>query len=84
LEAAHILDAAGDQRGRHELREIENEDLFGRVAHLLGVVDDQRAALQLFKDMGAGDVAQIEGRVLAHQHHIDVFGQIQRLEAPSV
>src|SRR5262249_37821819 len=36
---------AGDQRRRHQIRELDHEQLFGRVAHVHGIVDHQRLGM---------------------------------------
>ena len=77
VERADILDPARHQRRRHELGEIEHEHLFGRIAHAFGVVDDQRAPLEFLQEMRAGDIAQIERRVLPHQHDIDIVCKVE-------
>ena len=48
----------------------------GRIAHRRGIVDHQGLALQPFEQMRAGDVGEIERRVLPHQHDVDVFHQV--------
>ena len=51
----------------------------GALRTLAGIVDDQRLALDPLEQMGGGDVAEVEGRVLAHQHHVDVAAEIEDL-----
>ncbi len=77
LEALHLVERAGDQRGRHEAFEIEHIDLFGRVAHRCGVVDHERAALEPLENVCRSDIADIEGRILPHQHNIDILAQVE-------
>ena len=60
----------GDQRLRHELRVIENEELLRRVSHFLRVVHHQGLRVDRLQHVGRGDVAHVEGRVLAHQDNI--------------
>ena len=69
---------AGDQGRRHELREIEDEQLLGRVAHLGRVVHHQGPRMDPLQHMGRGDVGHVERRILAHEHHVDI-GQIDTL-----
>ena len=76
VEIADVLDPPRHQGGRHEPGEIEHEDLFGRVPDAFGIVDHQRLALEPFEQIGGSDVGQVERRILAHQHHVDVPHQI--------
>ena len=62
-----------------EIGEIEHEDLFGRVADRGRVVDDERSGLDALEQVGGGDVAQIEGRILAHQHDIGIAAEVEDL-----
>jgi hypothetical protein len=84
MEFAHVLDAAGDQRRRHEAREIEHEDLFGRIAHAGRIVDHQRLPLQPLKQVRGGDVGQVERRILPHQHHVDILYEVDLAVLPRV
>ncbi len=61
---------ARDQRRRHEIGELHHEDFFRRVAHMRGVVDDERARREPLQKMRGGNIGEIEGRVLAQQHHV--------------
>src|SRR3546814_12204256 len=61
-EGARLLEAARHQRRRHELGKIEHEHLFGRVAHVRGVVDHQRLVADPLEQMGRGDIAEEIGR----------------------
>ena len=76
-ERLRLGEAARDERRRHELREVEDEHLFGRVADLGGIVDHQGLATDALQQVGGGDVAEVERRVLAHQHYVGVAAQIQ-------
>ena len=68
-----------DQRRRHEVLEMRDVELFRRVADMGGIVDHQRARMDMLQQMGGGDVRHVERRILAHQH--DVHGrQIDRLD----
>ena len=60
---------------------MRDEELLGRVAHLGGVVDDQRARMHVLQHVRRRDVGHVEGRVLAHQHDIDA-GEVERLRGP--
>ena len=68
---------AGDRGRRHELGEVEHPQLFRRVADACGIVDDQRFALDALEQVRRGDVAEVERRVLAHQHDVDVAAEIE-------
>ncbi len=78
MEGARLVEPAGDQRRRHELGIVEHEQLFGRVADGGGVVDHQSLVLDPFEQVGRGDVGEIEGRILPHQHHVGVLADVER------
>ena len=61
---------AADQRLRHELRIVQHEELLRGVAHFLRIVDHQRLRMDRLQHVGGGDVAHVEGRVLAHEDHV--------------
>ena len=63
---------AGDEGRRHQLRIIHHEQLFRRIAHAGGIVDDEGLAADLFQQMGRGDIGEVKGRILAQQHHVHV------------
>ena len=63
---------AGDERRRHEVEKLGDEELFGRVAHMRGVVDDENPRRDALEKMRGGDVGEIEGRVLTQQHDVDL------------
>ena len=42
------------------------------------IVDHQSPALQPFEDMRAGDIAEIERRILPHQHYVDLAPKIEQ------
>ena len=44
------------------------------------VVDDQGLALDPLEQMGGGDVAEVERRILAHQHDVDVAAEVEDRE----
>ncbi len=83
LKFADLVERTRDQRRRHEARIVKHEHLFGRVDHLARVVDHQRLAAQPVEDEGGADIAQIEGRILPHQHHIDIARQIDPAAFPN-
>ncbi len=69
-ERLHVLSRARDDGGRHQVEEVEHEDLLRRVAHLTRVVDDQRLGVNALEKMRRRDVGHVERRVLAQQHHV--------------
>ena len=77
LEGTHFRERPRNQGRRHELRIIENEDFFRRVADADRIIDHKRVALDAFKQMGGRDITQVERRVLAHQDDIDTGPQIK-------
>ncbi len=79
LESARLVEVERHERRRHEARIIEHHDLFGRVAHLDRIVDDQRAVHDPFEQVRRGDIAEVERRILAHQHDVDVLAEIDHL-----
>ena len=76
-ELAREAERAGDRGRRHELREVEHPHLFGRVADAGGIVDHQRLVLDPLEQVRRGDVAEVERRVLAHQHDVDVAAEVE-------
>ena len=77
LKLADILDPPRHQRWRHVLGEIKHHHFFRGIAHRHRIVDDQRLPGQPLQNVRAGDIAQIERRVLPHQDDIDVLRQIK-------
>ena len=70
LHAAHI---ARDQGRRAAIGEPGRIDLLVHVAQALRAIHDQHAfSLRAFQQIGRVDVLQVEWRVLAHQHGIDI------------
>ena len=61
---------AGNQRVGHELRIIQYKEFFRRVADFFGIVHHQGLRVNRLQHVGGGDVAHVEGRVLAHQQHV--------------
>ena len=52
----------------------------GRVADRGWIVDDQGLVLDALEQMRRRDVAEVERRVLAHQHDIDIAAEVQDRE----
>ncbi len=77
LEGAHFVEVAGDQGRRHILRVIEHIDFLRRVADGDRIVHDKSLALDPFEQMGRGDIADVERRVLTHQHNINIAAKIE-------
>jgi hypothetical protein len=69
-ERLDLAPVAGDQRRRHQVGELRDEDLLGRVAHLRRIVDDERLRMDALEEMRRRDVGHVEGRILAQQHHV--------------
>jgi hypothetical protein len=74
---------AGDQRRRHQFGEMRDQDLFGRIAHLGGVIDHQRLRVDALQQMRRGDIGHVEGRVLPQQHDVDATTSLPRSESLS-
>ena len=70
LERLQRREVAGDGGRRRQLGEVEHQELLGVVAHPEWVVDNQRARVDAVEDVGGGDVAHVEGRVLAQPDHV--------------
>ena len=70
---------AGDHGGRHEAREIEHPDFLRGVADAGRIVDDERLALDALEQVRGGDIAEVEGRILPHQHDVDVAAEVDDL-----
>ncbi|MPL89853.1 hypothetical protein SDC9_35895 [bioreactor metagenome] len=71
LEVADRGKVARDQRRRRQIREVQHQKLLGRVAHPERVVDDQRRGVDPLEDMGGGDIAHVEGRILTQPDHVE-------------
>jgi hypothetical protein len=63
-------DVLGDQRFRHQVGELGDEDLLRRIAHPGRIVDHQRLRMDALEEMRRRDVVHVEGRILAQQHHV--------------
>ena len=70
LEGADRRQIAGDHRWRGQLRIVENQQLFRRIAHPERIVHHQRAGMDALQDMGCGDIAHVKGRILAQPDDI--------------
>ena len=79
-EGADLPGVEAQQGRRHQLLEMQHEELFRGVAHRGRIVDDERPVIgQQLEQMRRRDVGHVEGRVLAHQHDVEP-GQIEFLE----
>jgi hypothetical protein len=65
------VEVARDQRRRHQVGKFGDEDFFGRVAHMRGIVDHQRLRLDAFQHVRGGDIGEVERRILAQQHDVE-------------
>jgi hypothetical protein len=77
--SAMLAAVGGDQRLRHQVREVRDEQLLRRVAHAGRVVHHQRLRVDVLQDVGGRDVGHVEGRVLAHQHHVGTGAEVELL-----
>ena len=59
------------------MREVEDEQFFRRIADRARVVHYQRFARDAFQQVSGRDVADVERRILAHQHHVDVLSEVE-------
>ena len=66
-----LVEITRDQRRRHQLGKVEHEQLFRRIAHARRIVDHQRLGVNSLEEMRAGDVGEIERRILPQQHHVE-------------
>ena len=79
VEAADLGRLARDQRRRDVLRELQDRQLLRVVAQRARTIEHARAlALGLLQQVGGVEVLAVEGRILAHQHRVDL---VQRLGA---
>jgi hypothetical protein len=60
----------GDERRRHQIGEVRDQQLLGRVADGGRVVHHQRLGVDMLQHVGGGDIGHVEGRVLPHQDHV--------------
>ena len=52
----------------------------GALRTLRRVVDDERLGMDALEQVGRGDVGEVEGRVLAHQHDVHL-GEVDAVGA---
>ena len=57
-EGLDLVLVARDQGRRHQVGELEDEDLLRRVANLRWIVDDQRLGMDALEDVGRRDVGR--------------------------
>ncbi len=76
-EGIEFIPVPRDQGGRHEIAVAQDEQLLRRVAHLGRVVDHEGLRVDRLQHVGGGDVAHVEGRVLAHEDHV-LRGEVDR------
>ena len=69
-EGREFLRIAGDEGGRHELAVAQHEEFLRRVPHFRRIVHHQRLGMNGFEHVRGGDVVHVEGRILAHVHHV--------------
>jgi hypothetical protein len=73
VKVAHGQRVARDQGGGGELREFEDGELLGVVAQRARPVEDTCAfVLGALQQMGGVEELAVEGRVLAHEHGVEV------------
>ena len=71
-----------DHRRWHEAGKVEHPDFLGRVAHRGRVIDHEGLAPDPLEQVRCGDIAEVERRVLAHQHDVDVAAEVEDREFP--
>src|SRR4029079_3205216 len=71
-ERLHVGALARDERRRHQIEKIEDEQFFGRVADVRGVVDDKRFWVNALEQMRRRDVGHVEWRVLPQQNDVEL------------
>ena len=70
---AHVVHVAADERGGAALGKPSRVDLFIHVAQPLRAVAHQRALnLGAVQNVRGVDVLGVEGRVFAHQNHVEL------------
>src|SRR4051812_7586874 len=79
-ETGELSRIPGYQVGRHQVDELGDEELFGRIANLARVVHDERSRMDLLEKMRRRDVVHVERRILPHQHDIEGALRPWRLE----
>ena len=80
-EGVDVVRPVGDEGRRHQLREVGREQLLGRIPDAHRIVDDEGRGVNVLEEVGGGDVGEVEGRILAHQDHVE-RGEVDRLELP--
>ena len=71
-ERAQAAGLAGDHHRRGQLGEAEHRQLLVRLAQAARVVDQQGLAARPLEQQGREVVVEVEGRVLAHEHDVEV------------
>ena len=69
-EGADFGRIAGNERRRHQVRKLRDEDLFRRIAHPSRIVDDERLRVDALQHVGRRDIGHVEWRVLTEQNDI--------------
>ena len=75
LERLDGVQIARNRGGWGQVREIQHQQLFGKVADPERVVHHQRRFFQTVQKMGRGDVMHVKGRVLSQPDHVE-FRQV--------
>jgi hypothetical protein len=80
MKAADVVGVARDERGRDELGEFQNRELFGVVAERSWRVEHLGAlALRSFEHVRGVEVLAVKRRVFAHDDCVKVFEQLGAL-----
>ena len=66
-----------DQGRRRQAGELGHQQFLGRATHLAWVVHHQGLGMHRLQQIGRGHIGHVERRILAHQDHVDVRGQVQ-------
>ncbi len=69
-EVADCLVVPCDQGWRHQIGIFHDEDFFRCIAHRVRIIDHQRFRVNTLQQMGVGDIAHVERRILTQQDNI--------------
>ena len=70
LERPDRVEIAGDGRRRGEVREVQDQELFGVIPNPERIVDHKRPPGEVVKEVRRRDVAHVEGRILPQPDHV--------------
>ena len=71
LKRPNRIEIPRNQRRRRQIGEIEHQKFLGIVSHPERIVDHKRLRVNPVEDMGRGDIAHVEGRILTQPNDVE-------------